>query len=107
MNRKYLPEGMLLQTAENREYTESLQGLEKALQTGRTLEGIALSCDGTLSLTVKLHLLLWVVSEVVCHGKIFAECRLPTGVLPASTMAERTISSYTQSPRNAIVRGLN
>ncbi|MBQ7846698.1 MAG: 30S ribosomal protein S1 [Clostridia bacterium] len=54
MNQKYLPEGLLLQTPENKDYTESLQGLEKAMQTGRTLEGIALSCDGALCLTVKL-----------------------------------------------------
>ncbi len=54
MNQQYMPEGMLLKQRENEEYTASPQGLEKAMLQGRILEGIALSCNGNLDLTVKL-----------------------------------------------------
>ena len=54
MTQKYLPEGMLLKTQENAELVGSLQGLEKAMMQGKIVEEIALSCDGQLTLTVKL-----------------------------------------------------
>ncbi|MBQ9467442.1 MAG: 30S ribosomal protein S1 [Clostridia bacterium] len=54
MNGKYLPEGARLNTPENREYTSSGKGLENALKKNVTLEAVALSCSGTLDLTVEL-----------------------------------------------------
>ena len=40
MNR-YRPEGTLIATYENREAVSSLSGLERAMQSGRILEGLA------------------------------------------------------------------
>lgn len=51
----YLPEGCLIDTAENRILTSSRQGLEKAMKEGKILEGYATSCRGDgLDLTVNL-----------------------------------------------------
>ncbi len=52
---KYLPEGALISTSENREYISSLIGLERAMASGKILEGMALMCDGELSITVDLY----------------------------------------------------
>ena len=52
---KYLPEGYLISTPENREYTSSLLGLEKAMQCGKILEAPAILCDGELNVTVDLY----------------------------------------------------
>ena len=41
MNERYLPEGARLATQENREATASLVALERAMNTGMILEGIA------------------------------------------------------------------
>jgi len=49
---KYLPEGMLIGSRENNEYTGSLQGLEKAMAQGRIVESTAVLCDSELTLTV-------------------------------------------------------
>ena len=54
MNR-YLPEGNLIGTRENREYVSSLSGLERAMAEGRILEGMAVSCDKELNITVDLY----------------------------------------------------
>lgn len=51
----YKPEGLLIGTAENREYTSSLQGLEKAMQQGKILEAVALVCDNEMNLHVDLY----------------------------------------------------
>ena len=51
---KYLPEGSLIATHENREYIASVAGLEKAMAAGKILEGMAVMCDGELNLTVDL-----------------------------------------------------
>ena len=45
MSNKYLPEGSLILTSENREYRSSLQGLERARAEGKILEGIVIKCD--------------------------------------------------------------
>ncbi len=55
MNPYYKPEGMLLQTAENREYITSLQGLERAMNEGRILESTVLLCDSAMRLHVDLY----------------------------------------------------
>jgi small subunit ribosomal protein S1 len=54
MNR-YLPEGSLIGTRENREYVTSVAGLERAMAEGRILEGMAVSCDRELNITVDLY----------------------------------------------------
>ena len=50
----YFTEGTLLFTDENREYTASLEGLERAMREGRILEGIAVRAGGNHTLTVEL-----------------------------------------------------
>ncbi len=50
----YAPEGMLLGTAQNREYISSIAGLEKAMIQGKILEGVALVCDSDMNLHVDL-----------------------------------------------------
>ncbi len=53
MNR-YRPEGMLISSPKNREYTSSLEGLGKALEKGIILEGSATLCDHDLNLHIEL-----------------------------------------------------
>ena len=50
----YTPEGGLIATAENREYTATRQGLERALVDGAILEGTVTLCDHNFNLHVKL-----------------------------------------------------
>lgn len=50
----YPPEGSLLFTEENRAYTSSLDGLERAMEEGRILEAAAVRCSSTLNLSVEL-----------------------------------------------------
>jgi len=50
----YQPEGQLILSAENREYISSLQGLEKAMLSGKILEARATLCDNFQNLTVDL-----------------------------------------------------
>ena len=50
----YQPEGQLILTAENREYISSLQGLEKAMLSGKILEARATLCDNAQNLTIDL-----------------------------------------------------
>ena len=52
METTYLPEGQLLTTTRNREYTSSLQGLEKAMEVGAIIEGTAVLCDSDLNLHI-------------------------------------------------------
>ena len=52
MNYEYLPEGARLGTEQNREVCASLGGLERAMNTGLILEGIATLCDHSLNLYV-------------------------------------------------------
>jgi small subunit ribosomal protein S1 len=54
MQNRYKPEGHLFGTAENTEYIKSESGLRLAQQIGKTLEGVAVSCDRTLDLKVDL-----------------------------------------------------
>ncbi len=53
MNR-YRPEGSLIATHRNYEYTSSLEGLERALERGAILEARAILCDHSLNLHVEL-----------------------------------------------------
>ncbi len=52
MNERYMPEGARLATQENREATASIGALERAMNTGMILEGIATLCDHSLNLHV-------------------------------------------------------
>ena len=61
MQNKYLPEGSLIGTPENREYISSLQGLERAAMQGKILEATALRCDGNM----RLHLDLYGVRGII------------------------------------------
>lgn len=50
----FKPEGELLNTKENRELLASRAALERAMQRGMTVEGVATVCDGALRLQVDL-----------------------------------------------------
>ncbi len=52
MNYHYMPEGARLATQENREATATIVGLERAMNAGQILEGIATLCDHSLNLHV-------------------------------------------------------
>lgn len=52
METRYLPEGQLLTTPQNREICASLQALERAQANGTIIEGIALLCDSELNLHI-------------------------------------------------------
>ena len=52
---EFKPEGSLLHTAQNREYLASPMGLERAMNTGATLEGLVTLCDADLRLHVDLN----------------------------------------------------
>ncbi len=47
---KYKPEGMIIHTPENKLYTASVAGLERAMQTGAIIEDIAVLCDSDMNL---------------------------------------------------------
>ncbi len=50
----YMPEGTLLETRENSEYISSPEGLERAMNEGRILEGTVLLCDSRMRLHLDL-----------------------------------------------------
>ncbi len=50
----YRPEGYLISTPENLEYTRSREGLERALSRGAILEGIVTLCDHNMNLHISL-----------------------------------------------------
>ena len=59
---KYLPEGAICPTAENREYISSYQGLEKAMREGKILEGVVNLCDSD---TYTLHIDLGGIDGII------------------------------------------
>lgn len=62
MLNKYLPEGSLICTSENKEYASSLQGLERARQEGKILEGVVNLCD---SQTLAMHIDLYGIHGII------------------------------------------
>ena len=61
---KYCYEGKLIGTAENRMYTSSLSGLERARQEGKILEGVVKMCDSdTMDMHVDLNGIDGVISK--------------------------------------------
>jgi small subunit ribosomal protein S1 len=55
MINEYLPEGNLIKSSKNREYTTSYAGLERAMLEGKILEGNAVLCDGSMRLHIDLY----------------------------------------------------
>ena len=53
MELTYLPEGLTLTTTRNRELTATRGGLERALETGATVEGTVILCDEDFNLHVE------------------------------------------------------
>lgn len=53
MEHTYLPEGLLLNTVRNKEYTASPAGLERAMDAGAVIEGTVLLCDAEFNLHVE------------------------------------------------------
>lgn len=54
MNATYMPEGLLYDTPQNREYISSLPGLERAMREGKILEAPAAMCDSEMNLYIDL-----------------------------------------------------
>jgi small subunit ribosomal protein S1 len=67
----YVPEGLLLSTPRNREFTSSLAGLEKAMETGAILEGLALLCDAELNLHIDFPALPGVRAQIPRSEAVF------------------------------------
>lgn len=61
---KYLPEGKLISTKENRKYIQSEQCMSEALAKGIILEALALVCDNDHNITVDLPCGLGVIPRV-------------------------------------------
>lgn len=61
MKKLYLPEGSLIRTEENREVLSSLPALERAIGSGKVLEGMVTLCDSDL----RLHLDLPVAEGII------------------------------------------
>ena len=59
---KYMYEGALISTRENREYTATLKGLERARQEGKILEGVVKMCD---SATLSMHIDLGEIEGII------------------------------------------
>ena len=59
---KYLPEGSLIGTSENREYISTLHGLERARAEGKILEGVVAFCDSD---TYTMHIDLYGVDGII------------------------------------------
>ena len=67
MLNKYLPEGGLILTPENREYISSLGGLERARNEGKIVEGIVTKCDSnSMRLYVDLYGITGVIEREEC-----------------------------------------
>lgn len=63
----YKPEGMLIGTEENREFLSSQTGIERAAAGGKILEGIAVMCDGDMTLTVDLGCMKGIIQNPKPH----------------------------------------
>ncbi|MBE6549325.1 MAG: S1 RNA-binding domain-containing protein [Ruminococcaceae bacterium] len=66
MTNQYLPEGMILGTAENREYITSLSGLQRAMNEGVILESTVLLCDSAMRLHVDLYGVTGIIEREEC-----------------------------------------
>lgn len=75
----YKPEGTYLDSEENRELCESLQGLEYAKNSGTVLEGVVTKCDNDKNLTVELGSFTGIIPK--------SEAVLQTGSEPVREIA--------------------
>lgn len=66
MINQYLPEGMILGAAENREYITSLSGLQRAMNDGAILESTVLLCDSSMRLHVDLYGVKGIIEREEC-----------------------------------------
>ncbi|MBE6632246.1 MAG: S1 RNA-binding domain-containing protein [Ruminococcaceae bacterium] len=66
IHNNYRPEGFYLNTSENREYISSLQGLEKAMNSGKILEAPVILCDSEMSLRVDLYGIKGIIPKEEC-----------------------------------------
>ena len=66
MTNTYKPEGMLIGTAENREFISSLSGLERARDIGKILEATVLLCDSSMRLHVDLYGIEGIIEKNEC-----------------------------------------
>lgn len=66
MTNKYLPEGMLLGTPENREYISSASGLRKAMTEGKILESTVTLCDSAMRLHIDLYGIKGIIEKEEC-----------------------------------------
>jgi small subunit ribosomal protein S1 len=63
---KYKPEGSLIHTPENRSFTSSLAGLERAMINGTVLEETALLCDSEMNLHFDLGGIMGILPKEEC-----------------------------------------
>ncbi|MBQ8840759.1 MAG: 30S ribosomal protein S1 [Clostridia bacterium] len=82
LKNKYLPEGSLISTSENREYISSLQGLERAKQEDKILEGYVKKCDSdTMELQVDLYGITGIIPKnEVLYGEEIKDIAIITRV---------------------------
>ncbi len=66
MEKVYVPEGGAIEGRENRGYLSSLSSLERAMQTGAIIEGLAVRCDEELRLFVDLGCARGVIEAEEC-----------------------------------------
>ncbi|MBE6548150.1 MAG: 30S ribosomal protein S1 [Ruminococcaceae bacterium] len=59
----YMPEGLLLSSAQNREFLFGRQGIERAMAQGAILESTALLCDSQMNLHVDLHGIVGIIPK--------------------------------------------
>ena len=93
MQNQYLPEGLLLATAQNREAIASQAGLERAMAQGRILEAPAAMCDSDMNLYVDLGGVRgYMPREEVAYSKYI--CRL-TGKIMTGKVEKLYEDEYT------------
>ncbi|MBE6585644.1 MAG: 30S ribosomal protein S1 [Ruminococcaceae bacterium] len=73
----YLPEGQLLHHPRNRDLISTLQGLERAMNMGIILEGVAVLCDQHMNLHVDLPSLPEVVAMIPPEEAVYSAERAP------------------------------
>lgn len=81
MQNQYMPEGTLINTAENREYLSGIAGLERAYEKQKILEGKVLLCDNDFSLHIDLGKVRGIMPKNEVEWKCDGECVKDIAVL--------------------------
>ncbi|MDY3845326.1 MAG: S1 RNA-binding domain-containing protein [Eubacteriales bacterium] len=81
MQNQYMPEGTLINTAENREYLSGIAGLERAHEKQKILEGKVLLCDNDFSLHIDLGKIRGIMPKSEVEWKSDGECIKDIAVL--------------------------